>query len=52
MFLDDISNEENFKTLTYTESVREQLLKNKWILFLLITLLGVEWFVRKWEGVI
>jgi hypothetical protein len=52
VFLDDISNEENFKTLTYTESVREQLLKNKWILFLLITLLGVEWFVRKWEGVI
>ncbi len=52
VFLDDISNEENFKTLTYTESVKEQLLKNKWILFLLITLLGVEWFVRKWEGVI
>lgn len=52
LFLKDISNQENFKTLTYTEYIKEQLLKNKWILFLLITLLGVEWFVRKWEGVI
>ena len=51
-FIDDISIEENFKTLSYTESIKEQLLKNKWILFLLITLLGVEWFVRKWEGVV
>lgn len=52
VFLDDISIQDNFKTLTYNESVKEQLLKNKWILFLLITLLGVEWFIRKWEGVI
>ena len=52
LFLDDISNEENFRILTYTEFVKEQLLKNKWVLFLLITLLGVEWFVRKWEGVV
>lgn len=52
LFLDDISNEENFRTLIYTEFVKEQLLKNKWVIFLLITLLGVEWFVRKWEGVV
>ena len=51
VFLDDISNKDNFKTLTYSETVKEQLLKNKWILFLLITLLGVEWFIRKWEGI-
>lgn len=52
VFLDDISSQENFKTLTYIESVKEQLLKNKWILFLIIALLGAEWFLRKWEGVI
>lgn len=51
-FLNDLSSKEKYQTLKYTESLKELLIKNKWILFLIVALLAIEWMFRKWEGVV
>lgn len=51
-FIDDMKSVENYKTLRYSEVLKEELLKNSWILFVIIALLAMEWFVRKWEGIV
>lgn len=52
LLLKDISDGGNFKTLTYREFLREQLLRSKWLFFMVIIFLTIEWVVRKWEGLI
>jgi hypothetical protein len=43
-------NNENIKTITYTQKDVKDLIDMKWIFFLLMALLTIEWFVRKYSG--
>lgn len=45
-----LTNEVKYTSISYFESSKELLLNNKWILYLLITLVAFEWFIRKWQG--
>ena len=41
-----------FKTISYFELISDLLLKFKWIFYVLVLLVIVEWILRKWQGVI
>ncbi len=46
-------NESNiFKNISYFEVLSDLLLKSKWIFYVLVGLIMIEWILRKWEGVI
>ncbi len=46
----DLSSSKNFKSVSYFESITDLLIKQKWILFLVVGLISIEWFIRKWQG--
>ena len=48
----DLLASKNFKSISYFESIIDLLIKQKWILYLIIGLLSFEWFTRKWQGTI
>ncbi len=50
--INDLRSSKNFKSISYFESISDLLIKHKWILFLLIGLISIEWFIRKWQGTI
>lgn len=50
--LTNLKSSKNFKSVSYFESISDLLIKQKWILFLLIGLISIEWFIRKWQGTI
>ena len=41
-----------FKNKTFYDKIKEGLINYKWIALLLILLINVEWFLRKWYGTI
>jgi hypothetical protein len=47
-----INSSKTFKTVSYFETITELFIKFKWIFYLLIVFVSIEWFLRKWEGVI
>ncbi len=47
---DLIKNREEIKTVSYEQKKLDELISVKWIFFLLMTLLSVEWFIRKRSG--
>jgi hypothetical protein len=49
---EDLLNHENMKTIVYKQEEMKALLNQKWLFFLLIGLLTIEWFIRKWNGFI
>jgi hypothetical protein len=48
--LDDISKNENIKTLSYEDRRYEELINFKWLFVMIILLLSLEWFFRKRNG--
>ncbi|MFT6716315.1 MAG: hypothetical protein ACJA0Q_000951 [Saprospiraceae bacterium] len=51
LLLDDL-NKIDYSIKSYFEFFTESLMKFKWLLYVLIGILGVEWFIRKWYGTI
>jgi hypothetical protein len=49
---DLLTKNEKIKTLSYEEKSYESLINLKWIFFLLILILSLEWFLRKRNGAI
>ena len=47
-----LKSSKNFKSVSFFESVLDYLIKNKWIFFIVLILASLEWFVRKWQGII
>ncbi len=47
----DIKSNNNVKSLTYFQEMINQLLNLRWIFFILLLLLSVEWFLRKYWGI-
>lgn len=47
-----LKSSKNFKSVSFYESVLDHLIKNKWIFFIVLILASLEWFVRKWQGII
>ncbi len=45
-----ITTNENIQSIIYKNSKLDELINSKWIFFLILLLLSVEWFVRKWNG--
>lgn len=41
---------EDFKTVITEDNKTEELIKFKWLFWILLALLTLEWFVRKWNG--
>ncbi|MBS1634432.1 MAG: hypothetical protein JST26_00825 [Bacteroidetes bacterium] len=48
----DMLNSDLIKTITYSHKKMTDLLNLKWICLLLIALLSIEWFLRKYNGTI
>ncbi|MDD5570635.1 MAG: hypothetical protein PHD97_05690 [Bacteroidales bacterium] len=48
--LNEINGRDDIKTVSYTNKKLKDIINMKWIFFLLIFLLSVEWFVRKRGG--
>ena len=47
-----LSSSKIFKTISYFELISDLLIKFKWIFFILIALVSIEWILRKWQGII
>jgi len=48
--LNDISTNDQIKTLSYEDRKYEELINFKWVFALIVTLLTLEWFLRKRNG--
>lgn len=48
---EDIKTDENIKKISYSTIDLIDLIHLKWMLFLIIILLSIEWFVRKYQGI-
>ena len=48
--VEQILANENLKSLITEENKLVELIKFKWVFWLLLTLLSAEWFIRKWLG--
>ncbi|MFN2395906.1 MAG: hypothetical protein ABR597_09485 [Bacteroidales bacterium] len=48
--LNNIRNREDIRPVIYSQNEFEDLINLRWIFFLLLTLLTVEWFIRKYAG--
>jgi hypothetical protein len=46
----DLAQNEQIKTVSYEDRKYEQLIDLKWLFFLILTLLSLEWFFRKRNG--
>lgn len=46
----ELMNNDDIKPIIYTQYKVDELIKNKWIFWLLLLLLSAEWFIRKWKG--
>ena len=47
-----LSSSKIFKTISYFELISGLLIKFKWIFYILIGLVSIEWILRKWQGVV
>ncbi|MBB6236260.1 hypothetical protein HDC90_000871 [Pedobacter sp. AK013] len=47
---DEITKNENIKTISYEDRKYDELISMKWLFGLILILLGVEWFLRKRNG--
>ncbi|WP_316827120.1 hypothetical protein [Pedobacter miscanthi] len=47
---DEITKNENIKTISYEDRKYNELINMKWLFGLILILLGVEWFLRKRNG--
>jgi hypothetical protein len=45
-----LRNNENIKPIVYEQETVKSWINLKWIFFLVLTLLSIEWFIRKWNG--
>lgn len=50
LLLEDIRNRQDIRPVLYTHHEFEDLINLRWIFFLLLALLTVEWFIRKYAG--
>ncbi len=50
--LNELSANENIKPVIYAQNEVKELMHQKWLFGLLILLLSLEWFIRKWNGFI
>ena len=48
--LNSIRNREDIRPVIYTQNEFEDLINLRWIFFLLLALLAVEWFIRRYAG--
>ena len=49
---DELSKNENIKPVIYQQNEVKELMHQKWLFALIIFLLSLEWFIRKWNGFI
>src|SRR5690606_1467673 len=48
--IEELKNRTDLTTISYQESSFNDLIDYWWIAFLLLLLLGAEWFLRRWLG--
>ena len=48
--IDDILKREDLKPVAYQRKKTEDIINLKWLFFLILSLVSVEWFVRKYNG--
>lgn len=48
----DLLENQNMQTVVYEQEEMKDLLDQKWLFFLILALLTLEWLVRKWNGFI
>lgn len=48
--VDSLKNHPKFKTKVYSSDQLSELINYKWIMFIIVLLLSIEWFIRKYSG--
>ena len=48
--VDDLTQDENIKPVLYQYAQNKAVIDYKWIFFILLTFLGLEWFFRRYNG--
>jgi hypothetical protein len=47
-----IKADESIKPVIYNQNEVKELLNLKWLFFIILGMLGMEWMIRKWNGFI
>ncbi len=48
--IEKLNNRDDIKTVSYSQNKLSELINLKWIFFLLLALISIEWFIRKRNG--
>jgi hypothetical protein len=48
--VDEIEANENIKPIIYQQNDIKSWIELAWLLGLIVALLSIEWFIRKWHG--
>jgi ribonuclease HIII len=48
--IEKLNNRNDIKTISYSQNKLSELINLKWIFFLLLALMSLEWFIRKRNG--
>lgn len=49
--IDDLTNSNHLKPVSHYQQIITDFLNQRWLFFVLIVLLSVEWFLRKYFGI-
>ncbi|MBL7918309.1 MAG: hypothetical protein JNM96_07910, partial [Bacteroidia bacterium] len=52
LIADEVKKNEYIKPITYSENKTVELIELKWIFFIVLFLFTIEWFLRKYKGII
>ena len=50
LLIDKLVEDTRFKIQQKTKNIASNLINNKWIMILIVVLLSIEWFTRKYVG--
>jgi hypothetical protein len=50
LLADELLKNNDYKTVSYEENKTDELISLKWIFFLFISFLSIEWLLRKYHG--
>ena len=48
--IEELVQNEDYYTIQKSNKTEENLINWKWLLFMIVSLLSVEWFIRKYHG--
>jgi hypothetical protein len=48
--VDDLLARKDITSISYTQTTMKEIIDERWLFFFALLLLGIEWFLRKYNG--